>query len=277
MLRYVNISLVMIALLGMALAVGCGDEEEPSEPQTPETPEAPEEPADDQLPGISDVTEEQVPEAPEPPADEQLPEPPTEQDAQEAADAARQEVEEDADDLAGMLQPLAGKRVAMLLTEGFQDAEAMSPMEYLGGLGAEVTVVGPVVGSVTAYNSDEQIEVETAVADVSVDDFDALVIPGGHSPENLREHEAAVSFAGEFFRSGKPVAAICHGPQVLVTAGVLEGATVTAYSGIEDELTEAGAEYVDEPVVEYENLITSRLPGDLPQFNAAIADALQEQ
>ncbi|MFW6066131.1 MAG: DJ-1/PfpI/YhbO family deglycase/protease, partial [Planctomycetota bacterium] len=259
MLRYLSFLMVMVALLGVFLSAGCGGEEEPTEP---ETPEAPEQPADDQLPGVGDLLDEEPTETPEQPADEQLPEAPSEQDV---VDSPQRGTDETTSEITEMLQPLAGKRVAMLVTEGFQDAEALSPMEYLTGMGAEVTVVGPEPGAVTAYNSDEQIEVETTVADVSVDDFDALVIPGGKSPANLREHEDVVNFAGEFFRSGKPVAAICHGPQVLVTADVLEGRTMTAYSGVEEEITEAGAEYVDQAVVRDENLITSRLPGDLPQ------------
>jgi len=129
---------------------------------------------------------------------------------------------------------------------------------------------------VTAYNSDFTITVERAVRDVSVDDFDALVLPGGEAPSVLREIPEVVEFAEEFFKSGKTVGAICHGPQVLVTAGVLEGRTCTAVGGIKQELEEAGATYVDEELVIDGNLITSRTPRDLAVFSQAIGEAIHE-
>jgi len=178
-----------------------------------------------------------------------------------------------ADEPAG---PLAGKHIAFLIGEGVQDAEALVPLGYVVNRGAKVTVVGASPGLVTAYNSDIQVLVDTTVADVSPDDFDGLVIPGGRSPANLRRHEAIVDFAREITEAGKPVAAICHGPQVLVTAGVLEGKDATCFAGMAAELRGAGANYSDVPMVRDGNIITSRLPKDLPEFCAAFEKALLE-
>jgi protease I len=110
--------------------------------------------------------------------------------------------------------------------------------------------------------------------EVTVEEFDLLVIPGGGSPENLRIDDRAVAFTRRFVETGKPVAAICHGPQLLISADVLRGRTVTCVKKIRDDVKNAGATYVDEPLVIDGNLITSRVPADLPQFDEAIARAL---
>jgi protease I len=138
----------------------------------------------------------------------------------------------------------------------------------------EVTVIGPETGVVKAYNSDFTIRIERAVAGLSVGDFDALVLPGGHAPSRLRLHEPTVAFVRDFFNSGKPTAAICHGPQVLITAGVLTGRTSTGVDGIREELEAAGVTYLDQSLVIDGNLITSRVPSDLNDFSSAIAQAL---
>jgi len=169
---------------------------------------------------------------------------------------------------------LAGKNVVFLVAEGFHDGETLYPMGYLVNRGAKVTVIGIEPAVVKAYNSDVRVVVQKAVGDVAVDQFDAMVIPGGRSPAALREHDAVVGFARDFFNTGKPVAAICHGPQVLVTAGVLEGYNATCVAGISSELTEAGAVYEDKAVIHDRNLITSRLPRDLAVFCATIEKAL---
>lgn len=169
---------------------------------------------------------------------------------------------------------LSDKRVAILVGEGFHDGETFFPMAHLVNHGASVSVVGLEPGIVEAYNSDMTARVTHEVSVVSIDDFDALVIPGGRSPAWLREHDEVVMFVREFVESGKPVAAICHGPQVLVRAGVVEGRTLTAIGGVEGELTEAGATFVDVPLQQDGNLITSRVPGDLPGFVAAISGAI---
>jgi protease I len=165
-------------------------------------------------------------------------------------------------------------RIAVLVTEGFHDGEAYMPIGYLTNKGAKITVIGPETGVVKAYNSEFTIRIEKSVFDISVDDFDALILPGGHAPSRLRENESVVAFARDFFNSGKPTAAICHGPQVLITAGVLEGKTSTGVGGIKEELEEAGVTYLDQPLVIDGNLITSRVPADLNDFSMAIAEAV---
>lgn len=171
---------------------------------------------------------------------------------------------------------LSGKKVAILIGEGLHDAETLVPLGFLANRGATVTTVGVAPGFAKAYNSDTHVRVEKSVDEVSVEDFDAIVIPGGSSPAYLREHENAVAFARQAVESGKVAAAICHGPQVLIKAGVLQDRRVTAYSRVADELREAGAEYEDVPMMRDGNIITSRIPEDLPVFCKAIEQALSE-
>ncbi len=169
-------------------------------------------------------------------------------------------------------QPLEGLRVAIVTGEGFQDQEALMPLAFLENRGAEVTVVGPETGEVKAYNSDIRLIVQADAAHVSADDFDALVLPGGKAPASIRENARVVALVRGMFKAGKPVAAICHGPQVLVTADVLDGRTMTAYSGVAEELRSAGATYKDQPMIQDQNLITSRVPKDIPEWLAAMED-----
>ena len=164
--------------------------------------------------------------------------------------------------------------VAVLVTEGFHDGEAYMPIGYLYNRGARVTVIGPETGKVTAYNSDFTIKIQKAISEVSVDDFDALILPGGHAPAKLRENEEVVAFTKAFFETNKTTAAICHGPQVLVTAGVLDGLKSTSFPGIKDEMKKAGVLFEDAALVVDGNLITSRVPDDLSQFCRAIGKAL---
>lgn len=171
---------------------------------------------------------------------------------------------------------LSGIHVAFLVGEGFHDGETYMPMAYLANRGAKVTVIGVEAGEVSAYNSEITAFVQKSVTDVNVEDFDAMVIPGGQSPDWLRQHEAVVEFAKNFFESGKLTAAICHGPQVLVAAGVLEDRAATCFPGIADELKEAGVDYEDVPVKRDGNLITSRIPDDIPVFSKTIEEALME-
>lgn len=167
------------------------------------------------------------------------------------------------------------KKVAVLVAEGFHDGEAYMPIGYLVNRGVKVCVIGPEVGEVKAYNSDFTIKIQKAVKDVSVDYYDALILPGGQGPAKLREIEAVVDFVREFYETGKPTAAICHGPQVLITAGVMKGKVSTAFWDVQSELEEAGAIYKDEPLVIDGNLITSRVPKDLHDFSRAIYKAIK--
>jgi protease I len=164
-------------------------------------------------------------------------------------------------------------KVAMVLAKNFEDVEAIDPKNHLEALGAEVVTIGESRGPVEGKKGGT-LDVERTFAEVTPDEFDLLVIPGGGAPENLRIIDAAVDFTRRFVESGKPVGAICHGPQLLISARVLDGRTVTSVNKIRDDLTNAGANYVDEPLVVDRNLITSRVPSDLPQFDDALAQAI---
>ena len=166
-----------------------------------------------------------------------------------------------------------GRTVAIILADNFEDSEATSPIEALTDAGVRVTVLGQRSGIITGKKGAE-IEATATIAGADVDDFDGLLIPGGGSPENLRINDAAVDFTRRFVASGKPVATICHGPQLLISAGVLGGRTLTSVNKIRDDIANAGATYVDEQVHVDGNLISSRVPGDLPAFNAALLAAL---
>ncbi len=167
----------------------------------------------------------------------------------------------------------SGKKVAVVLAKNFEDVEATSPIEALEQAGAEITVIGIEKGPVEGKKG-TTIETTATFDEVSPDDFDMLLIPGGGSPENLRIHDGAVSFTREFMNSGKPVGAICHGPQLLISAKVLSGRRLTAVNKIRDDIVNAGGLYVDQPLMEDGNLITSRIPDDLPVFNEALAKAI---
>jgi protease I len=166
--------------------------------------------------------------------------------------------------------PLRGKRAAILIAGKFQDEEGVGPAAYLRDLGMDTVFVGIEPGSVTGKYEREEVEVDLAVADAEASEFDLLIIPGGGAPETLRLNPAVLAFTRRFFDDGKPVAAICRGPQVLISAGVLPGRTVTCLEGIRDDVRLAGARYRDKPVVVDRNLVTARVPDDLPAFNQAI-------
>jgi deglycase len=169
------------------------------------------------------------------------------------------------------------KNIAMVIANNFEDVEATSPKEYLEGKGAKVTVIGidgNTVHGKKGATLDPDMTFDQLGAD-GVDQFDALVIPGGGAPENLRINDAAVEFTKRFVDSGKVVASICHGPQLLISAGVLKNRTTTSVNKIRDDVRNAGAHYVDEPVAVDGNLISSRTPADLELFNDAIAAALE--
>ncbi|MFP3904285.1 MAG: type 1 glutamine amidotransferase domain-containing protein [Armatimonadota bacterium] len=174
-------------------------------------------------------------------------------------------------------QKLADRTVAVLVADKFEDSELVDPVDALETEGARIVFVASAAG--VTYTGKHGTEV---VADVSADsanyaDFDALIIPGGSAPKELRENPAVVNLTRQMVQADKVVAAICHGPQVLVTAGVLSGRKATCYKSVADELEKAGADYRDESVIVDGNLITSRHPGDLPDFNEAIIVALAAQ
>ncbi len=171
------------------------------------------------------------------------------------------------------MESLQGKRVAMLIARNFEDPEAFEPKRFLEDAGADVTVIGV---EKQAYQGKKggTLAAERTFTETAPDEYDALVIPGGGAPEQLRIDDGAVRFARRFVESGKPVAAICHGPQLLISARVLDGRTITCVKTIRDDVINAGARYVDEEVATDGNLITSRTPADIPAFNGALARAL---
>jgi len=167
----------------------------------------------------------------------------------------------------------SGKRVAVALARNFEDVEATAPIEALRGAGAEITIVGTETGPIEGKKG-AVLEVTATFSDVSPDDFDMLLIPGGGAPENLRIDDGAVAWTRAFVESSKPVGAICHGAQLLISAKAVDGRTLTAVNKIRDDVVNAGGKYVDEALVVDGNLITSRVPGDLPKFNDALVAAL---
>ncbi len=175
---------------------------------------------------------------------------------------------------------LSGKRVAILAADGFEQSELLEPMKALKEHQAEVHVVSPKGGTVQGFrhfDKGEQVSVDVELAQADAGRYDALVIPGGlFNPDALRVDEQALAFTREFFKAGKPVAAICHGPWVLANAEVLEGRTLTSVPNIRRDLENAGAKWVDEEVVVDEGLITSRTPDDLPAFCAKLVEEIDE-
>ena len=169
---------------------------------------------------------------------------------------------------------LQGLRVAILATDGFEQVELLEPRKALDEAGAHTKIVAPEGGKIRAWNEKDwgkSVKVDVEVKRAAPQDFDALLLPGGVlSPDQLRMNPAAVSFARSFFDFDKPVAAICHGAQTLIEAGVLRGRKMTSYEAVKTDMKNAGADWVDEPVVIDGNFLTSRNPGDIPAFNEAM-------
>jgi protease I len=170
---------------------------------------------------------------------------------------------------------LAGRRVAILVEDEFEDRELTGPLDALRAAGADVTIVGPTRGaSFRGKRGDATVASDLAAGEARMGDFDALVIPGGNAPDKMRLRHAMVDLVRDAMDAGKPVAAICHGPQLLISANALRGRTLTCWPSIAVDVKNAGGLYVDKPVVEDGNLITSRKPDDVPVFSEAIIRAL---
>jgi protease I len=172
---------------------------------------------------------------------------------------------------------LTGKRIALFIEDGYEAREVTEPLSALRSEGADVVLIGP---STTATYRDktgsQTITAQLTAGAARMRDFDALVIPGGHAPDKMRMRHAMVDMAVEAMAAAKPVAAICHGPQVLISANVLRGRTLTCWPSIAIDVQNAGGLYVDRPVVRDGNLITSRKVDDIPAFTEAIVEALRE-
>ncbi len=168
-------------------------------------------------------------------------------------------------------------RIAVLITDMFEDVEYTEPAGAFREAGHDLVHVGLDAGE-TVHGKKEQtpVTIDRAASDVSPDDFDALFIPGGYSPDKLRAHDAPVEFVRRFVESGKPVLSICHAPQLLITAQVLEGRKIAGWKSVAQDIRNAGAEYVDREVVVDGNIVSSRQPGDIPAFIEASLAKLQE-
>ena len=175
---------------------------------------------------------------------------------------------------------LSNKRVAILTEEGFEQVELTSPLGALENAGAQVDVISPKSGKIKAWNHTDwgiEVKVDKELSTVSPDDYDALVLPGGvMNPDKLRQNKDAVAFVSAFLDEGKPVAAICHGPQVLIETGMIGGRNMTSYPSLQTDLKNAGAHWVDQDVVVDNGLVTSRKPDDLPAFNKKMVEEIAE-
>lgn len=178
------------------------------------------------------------------------------------------------------MKDLSNKKVAILATDGFEQSELFEPKKYLEKLGADVHVVAPKEGRIKGWDHGvwgDEVDVDVTVDDADESIYDALVLPGGViNPDKLRRNPEAVEFVRRFFESHKPVASICHGPQMLIEAGVVKGRTLTSFFSIKTDLDNAGAIWIDEKVVVDNGLVTSRGPDDLEAFNDKIAEEILE-
>ncbi|MRT15797.1 type 1 glutamine amidotransferase [Vitellibacter sp. q18] len=172
------------------------------------------------------------------------------------------------------------KRVAILATDGFEESELKSPKQAMEKEGFKVDIISEKDGKIKAWsngNWSNEYEVNGTLKNTSAKDYNALVLPGGViNPDKLRRNEDALSFVKHFFEQKKPVAAICHGPQTLISAGVVKGRKMTSFHSIKDDLINAGAHWVDEEVVVDEGFVTSRNPDDLPAFNSKLIEEVKE-
>jgi protease I len=175
---------------------------------------------------------------------------------------------------------LNGKRVAILVADGFEQVELTGPREALTEAGARTAIVSPANGSVQGwkhFDKADRFDVDVPLSSANAEDFDALLLPGGvANPDQLRTMTKAVAFVRSFFEAGKPVAAICHGLWPLIDAGVAKGRTVTSWPSLKADLTNAGATWVDKEVVTDRGLVTSRKPDDIPAFNRKMIEEIAE-
>ena len=175
---------------------------------------------------------------------------------------------------------LDGKKIAVLFTDGVEQAELDKPVEGLRGEGAEITYLTLEPGEVQAFNHldhADKVKVDDAVADADASDYDGLLLPGGvANPDNLRMDEDAIKFVQGFVNAGKPIAAICHAPWTLVEADAVKGRKLTSWPSLQTDIRNAGGEWVDEECVVDQGLVTSRKPDDLPAFNVKMIEEFAE-
>ena len=179
-----------------------------------------------------------------------------------------------------MARKLDGKKVAILVADGFEQVEMTKPREALDEAGAETKIVSRKSGKLQGMNHTEKgdkFDVDLTLDKARPEKFDALMIPGGlYNPDGMRTQEKALQFARHFFREGKPVAVICHGPQVLISADLVRGRKMTSWPAIQVDMRNAGARWVDEEVVVDNGLVSSRKPDDIPAFNRKMIEEFAE-
>ena len=169
-----------------------------------------------------------------------------------------------------------GKRIVILVEEGFEDSELIEPMRAMKNTDCRVLIVGS--GSAETYTGKSgraTVTVDTTAEKINAETIDGIIVPGGYAPDRMRLHQPMVDLVKEVHDLGKVIGAICHGPQLLISAEILRGRRVTSWPSIAVDLRNAGAEWINAPVVQDGNLITSRKPADLPRFNKAIIQAMQ--
>jgi protease I len=178
------------------------------------------------------------------------------------------------------MKNLKEKRVAIITENGFEEVELTSPKKVMEDAGIKVDVISPQKNKVKAWDKDHwsiEIPVDVNITDANADDYDALMIPGGvMNPDKMRTNEACVQFAKDFLESGKPVAAICHGPQLLIETGLLNGREMTSYPSLKTDLINAGVNWKDKEVIVDNGLVTSRSPKDLEAFNKKLLEEIKE-
>lgn len=173
---------------------------------------------------------------------------------------------------------MAGGKVACLLASGFEDSEFRVPYDRLRAAGYTVEIIGVRAREeLKGYRGKETVKAEKAIDEVKPQDYQALLIPGGQSPDHLRADPRVVQFVKVFDALKRPIAAVCHGPQLLLSARLVKGRTLTAWKTVQDDLEQAGAKVLDQPVVIDQNWITSRQPEDLEKFSEALIQALQKE
>jgi protease I len=175
---------------------------------------------------------------------------------------------------------LSGKKIAILVDNGFEQVEMTEPRKALEDAGAGTDLISPQQGQVKAWQHTDwgdQFKVDVTLSQANPDDYDALVLPGGvMNPDHLRQNTQAIDFVRAFVQAGKPIAAICHGPWTLIDAGAVKGREMTSYPSIQTDLKNAGARWVDREVVTDNGLVTSRKPDDLPAFNRKMIEEFAE-
>ena len=179
-----------------------------------------------------------------------------------------------------MKKTLEGKRIAIVATDGFEQSELFEPKQALEDAGAQVDIVSLKSGKIKAWNKTdwgESIDVNATIDIADEEDYDALMLPGGvMNPDKLRQEESVVHFVEDFIAHGKPIAAICHGPQVLIETGYLRGKNMTSYGSLRTDMINAGANWMDTEVVVDNGLVTSRKPDDIPAFNKKMIEEFAE-